>query len=88
MEKELAQILKVLAVETRLKIISQLREHPLCVNALADRLGVSQSAVSQHLRLLKSAGLVTDERMGYHVHYSLNREVLEAHAEKIGAFFS
>jgi ArsR family transcriptional regulator len=40
-------------------------------------LGVTQSAVSQHLRVLKQAGLVTDERKGYHIFYSLNKASLE-----------
>jgi len=39
-------------------------------------LGVTQSAVSQHLRLLKSAKLVKGERRGYRVHYFLNGEAL------------
>lgn len=49
----------------------------LNVNAMAKSIGVSQSAVSQHLRVLKAAGLVDDERKGYWIHYSLNREALE-----------
>jgi DNA-binding transcriptional ArsR family regulator len=51
------------------------------VNALAFKLGVTQSAVSQHLRVLKSAGLVKGERRGYRVHYFIDREVL-AQAQK------
>jgi ArsR family transcriptional regulator len=46
----------------------------LCVNALAKKLGITQSAVSQHLRLLKHAGLVSGERRGSFIHYSLDRE--------------
>ena len=49
---------------------------PLCVNALVNRLGVTQSAVSQHLRLLRQAGIVRGERKGSFVHYSLDRETL------------
>lgn len=49
----------------------------LCVNALARRLGVTQSAVSQHLRVLRQAGLVRGERRGPFVHYSLNQAGLE-----------
>ena len=57
--------------ETRVRILELLRQQPLCVNALARRLGVSQAAVSQHLRLLKDAGVVESERRGSFVHYSL-----------------
>ena len=49
----------------------------LCVNALAQRLGVTQSAVSQHLRVLRQAGLVSGVRHGAFVHYTLDREGLD-----------
>ncbi|MFA4944805.1 MAG: metalloregulator ArsR/SmtB family transcription factor [Lentisphaeria bacterium] len=73
----LARVLKVLAVGTRVRIVQLLRERALCVNALAARLDVTQGAVSQHLRVMRDAGLVIDERRGYHVHYRLNEETLE-----------
>lgn len=47
------------------------------MNALACRLGISQGAVSQHLRIMRDAGLVIDEKRGYYVHYRLNRETLD-----------
>jgi len=46
------------------------------VNALAARLEVSASAVSQHLRILRNADLVTPNKRGYYVHYQLNSETL------------
>jgi DNA-binding transcriptional ArsR family regulator len=49
----------------------------LCVNALTRRLGVTQSAVSQHLRVLRQAGLVQGQRRGSFVHYSLSQTGLE-----------
>jgi DNA-binding transcriptional ArsR family regulator len=48
----------------------------LCVNALAQRLGVTQSAVSQHLRILRQTGLVQSVRRGAFVHYSPDPEGL------------
>ena len=71
---ELAAILKILSDPTRLRLIRLLGEHQgsLCVNALAHKLGVTQSAVSQHLRVLRGAELVHGDRQGYRVHYSLN----------------
>jgi ArsR family transcriptional regulator len=75
-----AALFGVLADPTRLKLLrllAQQREpNALCVNALAYRLGVTQSAVSQHLRVLKSAGLVKGERRGYRIHYFINQETL------------
>jgi DNA-binding transcriptional ArsR family regulator len=75
-EKELARILKVLAVENRVRIIGLLKGRALCVNALAARLDVTQGAVSQHLRVMRDAGLVIDEKRGYFVHYRLDQTTL------------
>ncbi len=72
-----ADLFKILSVDKRIEIIEHLKNDNMNVNALAESLGVTPSAVSQHLRVLKSAGLVTDDRKGYWVHYSLNREALE-----------
>jgi len=74
----LARIMKVLSVPARVRIVELLRGRTLCVNALAGRLGVSQSAVSQHLRVMRDAGLVTDHRRGYFVHYRLDPRTLAA----------
>lgn len=85
-EKEIAGLFKVLSVDTRLNIVKALKQKSLCVNALAARLGVSQSAVSQHLRILKSSGLVTDNRDGYFIHYTLNEEKLKEYLDSINKF--
>lgn len=69
-------ISNALSIEARVKILQMLKGGRLCVNALTCRLGISQSAVSQHLRILKSAGLVKAEKIGYWVHYSLNTNTL------------
>lgn len=75
--KETAELFKILSVDKRIEIIELLKKEAMSVNALADALGITQSAVSQHLRVLKAAALVKDQRHGYWVHYSLNREALE-----------
>ena len=75
-----AEIFKALSDPTRLRLVKLLNEcepgickgGPLCVNALANRLGVTQSAVSQHLRVLRQAGLVRGERKGSFMHYALD----------------
>jgi len=53
----------------------------LCVNAIAGLLGVSQSAVSQHLRVLKVIGLIRGERRGYHIHYYMNPDKVKDYRE-------
>jgi DNA-binding transcriptional ArsR family regulator len=78
-----AESFKVLSVETRIKIIELLKSGPLSVNTIAEALGVSQSAASQHLRIMKQAGLVTDERRGYHIYYSLNKNKLDKYQQEL-----
>ena len=73
---DLARIFKVLSVEARIQIVELLRQRRLCVGALAAQLKISQSAVSQHLRILRDAGLVIPEKQGYWVHYRLNEDTL------------
>ena len=83
--EELAEIFKALSDPTRLRLAKLLGEHggALCVNALAHRLGVTQSAVSQHLRVLRQAGLVNGQRRGHFVHYSLDRDRLEQYKARL-----
>jgi DNA-binding transcriptional ArsR family regulator len=76
-ESELADIYKALSVSSRMKILKLISGRKLCVNAITRFLDISQPAVSQHLSVLRRAGLVTGERNGYLVHYTLNRERLE-----------
>jgi DNA-binding transcriptional ArsR family regulator len=78
----LAGVLRVLASGTRVRIVQLLRRRALCVNALAARLDVTQAAVSQHLRIMRDAGLVIYERRGYYVHYRLDEETLAAWREE------
>jgi DNA-binding transcriptional ArsR family regulator len=59
-----ALALDALADGTRRAVFEQLRDGPLSVGDVAARLPVSRPAVSQHLRVLKDAGLVSDERAG------------------------
>lgn len=73
---QLAYICKVLSVETRVRILGLVKDRALCVGAIAARLDVTQGAVSQHLRILRDAGLVTAEKRGYFVHYQLNEKTL------------
>ncbi len=76
-------VLKALGDETRLKIIEILLEYNYCVRTLAEELGISEAAVSQHLKVLKEAGLLEGERRGYYMHYDVNRDVLHKLASKI-----
>jgi DNA-binding transcriptional ArsR family regulator len=75
--KETAELFKILSVDKRIEIIELLKKGVMSVNAIAKALAVTQSAVSQHLRVLKSAGFVNGQRRGYWIYYSLDRNTLE-----------
>lgn len=75
---EPSEIFKVLSVETRVKIIELLKANgALGVKEISSRLGITLPAVSQHLKILKQAGLVRSERQGYWIPYSINEEAME-----------
>jgi ArsR family transcriptional regulator len=79
--EEQAALFSVLGDPTRLKLLKLLSQQKepdaLCVNALAYHLGITQPAVSQHLKLLKNAGLVKGEKRGYRVHYFVKHGSLD-----------
>jgi ArsR family transcriptional regulator len=65
------ELLRALAAPVRIAIVLQLHESSRCVHELVDALDVPQPLVSQHLRILKAAGVVAGERSGREVHYRL-----------------
>lgn len=82
-KSDLVHFARALAAPARVRILLLLRGRALCVNALAARLDVTQGAVSQHLRILRDAGIVLAEKRGYFVHYRLNEETLAAWRNEI-----
>ncbi|MBA7597319.1 hypothetical protein ES703_04321 [subsurface metagenome] len=70
--EERARILRALGTGARMQILEILKAGPLEVGALAQQIGISQSAVSQHLKVLKELNLVSDRRRSYFIYYSLN----------------
>ena len=73
----LVKICKALSDPTRLRIFLFLTKRSLCVNAIVNFLNISQPAVSQHLRVLREAGLVRVDKRGYWMHYSANFDKLK-----------
>lgn len=65
------ELLRALAAPLRIAIVLQLQQSQRCVHELVDALGVAQPLVSQHLRILKQAGVVSSERAGREVLYRL-----------------
>jgi ArsR family transcriptional regulator len=66
-----AALLRALAAPVRLAVVVELGEGPRCVHELVAAVGASQSLVSQHLRVLRGAGLVVPTRRGREVAYRL-----------------
>ncbi len=78
MNIEPSEMFKVLGVETRVKIIDLLKSQgPLGAKKIAEVVGVTAAAASQHLKILKQAGFVRSERNGYWIPYSIDEEALE-----------
>lgn len=76
-------VLKAIADKTRMKILTLLLEHNYCVRALAGNLELTEAAVSQHLKLLREAGLLIGEKRGHFMHYDVERTVLHELAREI-----
>jgi ArsR family transcriptional regulator, zinc-responsive transcriptional repressor len=66
-----AELLKAFAHPIRLAIVIEVSEHERCVHELVEQLGIAQSLASQHLRILRGAGLVRGRRRGREVVYSI-----------------
>lgn len=80
---ELFDIMKSLGDETRYNLVKLLLQHDFCVGALAKRLDISESAVSQHLKTLRNTGIVKGDKRGYFTHYYVDRDLLREAAKEI-----
>ncbi len=83
---DITNLLKVLADENRLKIITCLSSGEKCVCQLADALDIPQNLISHHLKVLKTNRLVSDERRGRWVYYSLKDKRLSDFVARAGEF--
>jgi DNA-binding transcriptional ArsR family regulator len=74
---DLEKILSVLGDETRYKIFKLLLKDEYCVGGLAKTLKISDSAVSQHVKILKDYDIVVGRKVGYYTHLSVNKETMK-----------
>jgi ArsR family transcriptional regulator len=69
---DLSEFFKMLGDSTRIKIISVLFQGETCVGSIVNVLGMTQSAISHQLRILKRSRIVKSRKKGKHVYYSLD----------------
>lgn len=81
--REIARMGKGIGNENRYRVLEALMRGPLPVGAVARRVRLPQPAVSQHLKILKEASLVTDRREGQEVLYSVNVSYMAALLKKL-----
>ena len=72
------KILKALGEPKRFLLLQLMAERGFCVRALARRSCLTESAVSQHLKVLREAGLVYGVKKGYYTHYCLDKNALNS----------
>ncbi len=88
--KNMANVLKSLGDEKRLKIIKMLASNineTFCVSDVAEQLGISQPAASQHIKVLKNIGILEENRRGFRVFYIINSDVLTEYRKNIDELF-
>ena len=70
--EDLVKVFKALSDETRIKILLIISKRTICQKGISRHLGISESAVSQHIKVLKESGIVTGIKQGYSVIYVIN----------------
>lgn len=75
----MAEFFKALSDATRLSALTAILDRELCVQEISELIGMSQSAVSHQLRLLRDAGLAKRRRQGRNIYYSLD----DRHVERL-----
>lgn len=88
-QNQLANIFKVLGHPARISILQHIIDQKACVcNELVDELGLAQATISQHLKELKSAGLIQGSIEGKSVCYCIDEKVWNDFKEQINIFFN
>ena len=77
------QIIRAMGDPKRFRLLQLMSQRGYCVSALAHASGQSESSVSQHLKILREAGLVFGVKRGYYTHYAVDKEVLSAVIEEL-----
>ena len=75
--KKVAKIFKALSDETRLKVLLLVSKRDICQKGISKYLGISDSSVSQHIKILKEAEIIIGYKEGYYVFYHINESVFD-----------
>ncbi len=75
MEKH--KIFKAFSNEVRLQVLEFLLEGEMCVSGIVSKLNVTQPTVTQHLRILQELGVVKSKKLGYWMHYSIDKDGIQ-----------
>lgn len=86
--KDVIDFLKIISDETRLKILLMVLKKEMCVCEIIEELGLSQSLISHHLRLLRKNDLARDEKDGKWVFYSANEARLNEMLQQTNSLFA
>ncbi len=81
--ERVAEVMGGLATPARVLILARLLQAPATVSELTAELGISQSAISNHLRILRHLNLAAGDRQGHNVVYSLQDDHVRAMIEQI-----
>ena len=85
--EKLAGIFKLFSVGARVRIVQALRRRAMCVTELTSQLGISQESTSQHLRVLRNAGVVWFQKRGFNIYYSLDKQNMASMYKSVGALY-
>ena len=85
--EKVAVIFKLFSVGSRVRIVEALKRRAMCVTELTSQLGISQEATSEHLRVLRNAGVVWFQKRGFHVYYSLDKQKMALMYKSVSAIY-
>ena len=75
--KDIVKIFKALSDESRIKILNIISNNNVCSKRIAREVEISEAAVSQHIKILKEAHLISGYKRGYHMIFQINPHALE-----------
>lgn len=75
--KDIVNIFKAMGDETRLQILLLLNSKNVCAKGISKHIGISEAAVSQHIKILKQSNIITGHKEGYYIIYNINKDVLQ-----------